>query len=114
MGIAQQPRLCPPTLDRRARAADRRLSSMEQDERTRLSAAYRRFAADEANGKSPLYEELARGVAADSEILDFLLALPPPKRQPNLLFAAARSLLGTPANWALFRRSVTKRKDALH
>src|SRR5256886_15881591 len=86
----------------------------QQDERARLSAAYRRFAADEANGKSPLYEELARGVAADSEILDFLLALPRPKRQPNLLFAAARSLLGTPDGWNRFRRGVTQRKDALH
>src|SRR5207248_2893039 len=89
------------------------LSSMEQDERTRLSTVYRRFAADEANGKSPLYEELARGVAADSEILDFLITLPRPKRQPNLLFAAARSLLGTPDGWNRFRRGVGQRKDAL-
>src|SRR5437763_13266478 len=87
---------------------------METDERARLSAAYRRFAAEEARGRSPLYEELARGVAADSEILDFLLALPRPKRQPNLLFAAARSLLGTPDGWNRFRRGVTQRKDALH
>jgi len=86
----------------------------QQDERARLSAAYRRFAADEARGRSPLYEELARGVAADSEILDFLLALPRPKRQPNLLFAAARSLLGTPDGWNRFRRGVMQRKDALH
>jgi len=84
------------------------------DERARLSAAYRRFAADEANGKSPLYEELARGVAADSEILDFLMTLPRQKRQPNLLFAAARSLLGTPDGWNRFRRGITQRKDALH
>jgi hypothetical protein len=87
---------------------------MEQDERTRLSTVYRRFAADEANGKSPLYEELARGVAADSEILDFLMTLPRQKRQPNLLFAAARSLLGTPDGWNRFRRGVAQRKDALH
>jgi len=86
----------------------------QQDERARLSAAYRRFAADEARGRSPLYEELARGVAADSEILDFLLALPRPKRQPNLLFAAARSLLGTPDGWNRFRRGVMQRRDALH
>ena len=55
----------------------------QQDERARLSAAYRRFAADEARGRSPLYDELARGVATDNEILDFLLALPRPNRQPN-------------------------------
>src|SRR5204862_39805 len=94
---------------------DRRLGPMQQqDERARLSAAYRRFAADEAQGRSPLYEELARGVAADSEILDFLMTLPRQKRQPNLLFAAARSLLGTPDGWNRFRRGVTQRKDALH
>jgi hypothetical protein len=86
---------------------------MERDERARLSAAYRRFAEDEASGKSPLYEELARGVAADDEILDLLLSLPRPKRQPNLLFSAARHLLGTPDGWSRFRRGVARRKDAL-
>ena len=86
---------------------------MERDERARLSAAYRRFAEDEAHGKSPLYEELARGVAADDEILDLLLSLPRPKRQPNLLFSAARHLLGTPDGWSRFRRGVGQRKDAL-
>ena len=84
------------------------------DERARLSGAYRRFADDEAKGKSPLYEELAHGVAADNEILDFLMTLPRQKRQPNLLFAAARSLLGTPADWYRFRRGIVQRKDALH
>jgi hypothetical protein len=86
---------------------------MERDERARLSAAYRRFAEDEAHGKSPLYEELARGIAADEEILDLLLSLPRLKRQPNLLFAAARHLLGTPDGWRRFRRGVAQRKDAL-
>src|SRR5262249_40972814 len=117
--VAQQPRLCPPAHDIRARRRDRtpdgRLGRMHsEEERARLSAAYRRFAEDEARGKSPLYEILARGVADDNEILDFLLILPQPKRQPNLLLAATRSLLGTPADWAGFRRSVTQRKDALH
>jgi len=86
---------------------------MERDERARLSAAYRRFAEDEARGKSPLYEELARGVAADDDILDLLLSLPRPKRQPNLLFSAARHLLCTPDGWSRFRRGVAQRKDAL-
>ncbi len=86
---------------------------MERDERARLSTGYRRFAEDEARGKSPLYEELARGVAADDEILDLLLSLPRLKRQPNLLFAAAGYLLGTPNGWSRFRRGVMQRKDAL-
>ena len=87
---------------------------MERDERDRLSAAYRRFAKDEAHGKSPLYEVFAHGVAGDNEILDFLLTLPRPKRQPNLLFAAARSLFGTTADWSRFRRGVMQHRDALY
>jgi len=66
--------------------------------------AYRRFADDEARDRSPLYEELARHVATDAEILRFLLALPKAKRQPNLLLAAVRHLCGTPADGADFRR----------
>lgn len=74
---------------------------------------YRRFAAQEAHGRSPLYEALALGVADDPEILGFLLTLPEAKRQPNLLLAAARHLLGTPAGWAEFRRGVLDRPEAL-
>lgn len=54
---------------------------------------YREFAQD-AHGRSPAYESLAEAVAADVAILHFLDSLPPGKRQPNLLFAAARYLLG--------------------
>jgi hypothetical protein len=72
---------------------------------------YRRFADIEAPGQSAIYEDWARGVAADRHILELLLELPLPKRQPNLLFACAR-LVGSPlepygewrgwviANWA--------------
>jgi hypothetical protein len=59
---------------------------------------YRGFARQEARGRSPAYEALADGVAGDRGILAFLDALPPEKRQPNLLFAAARYLLGVPAD----------------
>jgi hypothetical protein len=54
---------------------------------------YRAFARLEAAGRSPAYEVLANAVAGDDVVLDFLSALPALKRQPNLLFAAARSLL---------------------
>jgi len=74
--------------------------------RERIATAYLRFAEEEARGRSPLYEALARGVAADRDILDFLAALPPSKRQPNLLLAAARYLLGTPRDWYQFRDAV--------
>jgi Uncharacterized protein conserved in bacteria (DUF2332) len=69
-----------------------------------VAAQYVRFADDEARGRSPLYEQLARGVAEDRETIDFLLALPAAKRQPNLLLAAVRHLFGTPADWVVFRR----------
>ena len=49
--------------------------------------------AEEARGRSPVYRSLALSVAEDSAILRFLGSLPPEKRQPNLLFAAARYLL---------------------
>jgi hypothetical protein len=63
---------------------------------------YRAFAG-EARGRSPRYEELALAVAADSRVLEFLAALPAAKRQPNLLFAAARYLLGEPPDLAALR-----------
>ena len=69
-----------------------------------LPERYKRFADNEARGRSPLYEALARGTAGDAEVIDFLSALPPAKQQPNLLFAAVRSLMGTPENFNDFKR----------
>ena len=43
-----------------------------------------------AAGDSPCFEEWARGVAEDEEVLAWLGTLPALKRQPNLVFAAAR------------------------
>jgi hypothetical protein len=67
---------------------------------------YRGFARQEARGRSPAYEALAEGVAGDRVILRFLGSLPPEKRQPNLLFAAARYLLDVPADLAALRALV--------
>ena len=53
------------------------------------AAQYAEFAT-EAQGESPCFDEWARGVAADPELLAWLDALPPIKRQPNIVFAAAR------------------------
>jgi len=74
---------------------------------------YRRFARLEAAGRSPAYEQLAYAVAGDEEILRFLGRLPPSKRQPNLLFAAARYLLGETAEPVSLRGLVTERPDQL-
>jgi hypothetical protein len=56
---------------------------------------YRKFATEEAHGRSALFEEWATGVAVDDEVLGLLSELPRPKRQPNLLFACSR-LVGSP------------------
>jgi hypothetical protein len=69
---------------------------------------YRAFA-EEAAGRSPQYERLSLGVARDAAILDFLAGLPRAKRQPNLLFAAARYLLGVPASIESLRAVVAYR-----
>ena len=60
--------------------------------RTRTSETYRRFADIEARGVSAVYEEWASGIADDDQVLQLLDTLPRGKRQPNLVFAAARSL----------------------
>lgn len=73
---------------------------------------YRRFGS-EAAGRSPVYADLAEAVAADEEILAYLSALPKPKRQPNLLFGAARYLLGDPADVDALRMLVRDRRSEL-
>lgn len=78
-----------------------------------LAENYRRFARMEAAGKSPLYEELALAVAADRDILSFLLSLPVEKRQPNLLFGAARFLLGDPPDPTTLPRLIVHRGSEL-
>lgn len=64
------------------------------DDRVTTAENYRRFAGEVA-GRSPTYETLALAVASDPHVLGFLKTLPVDKRQPNLLFAAARHLLHT-------------------
>ena len=51
---------------------------------------YRRFASFEARGESLCYEQWAEGVASDPDVLALIDRLPNKKRQPNLIFAAAR------------------------
>ena len=70
---------------------------------------YRAFAFNEARGHSPTYERLAQAVAGNERLTDLIDQLPGNKRQPNLLFAAARSL-GAPLHpvdafieWAILR-----------
>lgn len=61
------------------------------------ASQYVEFAACEAHVVSPTYERLATAVSRDEEVLALLDQLPPPKRQPNLLFGVVR-LLGGPVH----------------
>ena len=63
------------------------------EELDRLAAIMRRFADDELQGSSPLYERLARAAVADPTLLDPLLAAPKSQRRATLYFAAIHSLV---------------------
>lgn len=78
-----------------------------------IAARYIRFADHEVHGRSPLYEEIARAIASDGEVLAFLLTLPDEKRQPNLLLAAVRHLFGTAPGWASFRERLLANRAAV-
>ena len=67
----------------------------------------------EAHGRSPAYESLAASVADDDLVLGFLATLPPPKRQPNLLFAAARYLLDAPPGIGTLRTLIRRNEAGL-
>lgn len=58
--------------------------------KSELAQRYLRFAQTEARGSSLIYETWARGVAEDASVLALIEHLPVQKRQPNLVFAAAR------------------------
>jgi hypothetical protein len=54
-----------------------------------VAAQYAEFA-EHCEGESPCFVEWARGVAADDEVLAWVDDLPGLKKQPNIVFAAAR------------------------
>lgn len=70
---------------------------------SQTAAGYERFAALEVRGVSPLYEEWASSIAKDDAVLALIDGLPRPKRQPNLVFAAARSAGAPLAPYPQFR-----------
>lgn len=83
------------------------------DELARLARRYRTFAADEAHGVSPHYERLTLEVAESAAVLRFLLDLPAPRRQPNLLLGAATLIAGRPPDIASLMGMVASRADEL-
>ena len=74
------------------------VDAAEDDVTADVARVYRVFARLEARGRSPAYEALASAVAEDAGVVGFVASLAADKRQPNLLFAAARYLLGAPAS----------------
>ena len=66
-------------------------------EREQIGTRYQSFAQLEAAQRSPLYSAIARAIAADPRMIEFLAALPSEKRQPNLLLGVVRYLFGTPS-----------------
>jgi hypothetical protein len=68
-----------------------------------VTELYRRFAEVEARGVSAVYEEWARGVAEDDEVAALVSSLAGIKRQPNLVFAAARFAGSPEASYGAFR-----------
>ena len=62
-----------------------------------IADRYRRFAAEEARGSSPTYEQLALAAAGSPRVLQFLATLPKERQQPNLFLAAIRLCAGTPS-----------------
>lgn len=80
---------------------------------TSVVQTYRSFARWEARGRSAAYESLAESVADDAAVVNFIAGLPPEKRQPNLLFAAARYLLGVPPGIQQLRDLVSQPRAGL-
>ncbi|WP_230859560.1 DUF2332 domain-containing protein [Actinoplanes aureus] len=81
---------------------------------------YAEFAAREAAGESPAYEQLATAVSHDARLLARLDTLPAAKRQPNLIFAVVQFLGGpvtdpaaflefTAANWSVVEEHIRAR-----
>ena len=66
------------------------------------ATVYAEFAAREARGISPIYEQLSVMVSRDDEVLTLLRLLPSAKRQPNLLFGVVRFLGGPVEDPAAF------------
>ena len=89
------------------------MDAAEDDATADVARAYRVFARLEARGRSPRYEALAEAAAADAGVVGFVASLPAAKRQPNLLFAAARYLLGAPASIDTLRALVGQSRAEL-
>lgn len=74
------------------------------------SEAYRLFA-DQTRDVSPCFEAWSLGVAGDPEVLALIDTLPEPRRQPNLVFAAARRAGAEAGPYSRLREVLLSRWD---
>ncbi len=72
---------------------------------------YRRFADEEAPGRSDLYADWASGVADDPEMQRVLARIPENRRQPPLVFAVTRMLGVSLGRYDAWRAFVLARAD---
>ncbi|MEV8239442.1 DUF2332 domain-containing protein [Microbacterium testaceum] len=85
---------------------------MHQDAATSVVDRYRRFARDEAPGRSVLYTIWAERVVADAEVTEVVARIAETHRQPPLVFAVMR-LLGAPDGVDAWADWVVAHADAL-
>lgn len=74
---------------------------------------YRRFADEEAPGRSDLYVDWASGVAGDPEVQRVLARIPENRRQPPLVFAVTRMLGVGLVRYGAWRAFVLSRADEI-
>lgn len=77
----------------------------------RTAAWYRHFGTVDAPGSSRCYAEWSLGIADDPQLIARIDQWPHDKRQPILLFAAARFLGAVPGPFAQFRRFLDEHWD---
>lgn len=78
-----------------------------------LAGRFRRFADVEATGRSPIYADVARRIAADPDVLGFLAARPERQQQPDLLLGVVQHLAGPLTGWAGSRAAFDARRPEI-
>ena len=71
------------------------------------------FAEKEVRGRCPIYENLALQIADDPELIGLIATFPKNRRQPNLLLASLRKLLGHVPEFSKVRDIMLHHTDRL-
>jgi hypothetical protein len=91
---------------------DRAILPVHTPDLEELARRFRSFAEVDCRGYSPLYEELALGIAQDDELLQLLARARPGQRRPTLFIAAA-NFLGGVGEFSAFRSFCLDNRDAM-